>query len=438
MRWTLLGLACATIASVACSSSDFDVASSGDSGTAGEGATDSLVDDGDTATVPDSIGAPDSAVDATPADATCALVAATTEPDLYVNAAATGPSNGTAACPFHHVLEATSIDWVGSGLRTIHVAAGDYVESGAVVVGAQVVLEGSGATATTIEGAGSACSIGSCVVQLSPGSNLHGFAVKASGTNGIVLAGGATAPRLYDFTVSGATGGTNAGVVTTNDADIGPGFAITNNQRGIDVTGAGKVSVRAPTATAPNVIESSVQSGIFIEAAAQLVFAGGEIRHNGTNGIYANGGIDASPHQITNASIHGNTASGLLVSDNASAVVRSSAFLGNAVGVRFAKGPTNSLDLGKDGGDAGDNSFGTTGTATKPANKYTAVCVDGATAGGGFDVPAHGDTWPGCPPTTSSVGSCDPAFMTGLIATITYANVSASPVSYDPCTVTPP
>src|SRR5882757_9771506 len=96
----------------------------------------------------------DAPADAPPDAAGCGTLAAKPA-DVYVAAGSTEDSIGTAACPFHTILEATALPAPDAAHpRTIHVATGQYAETGLIQLTGALTLAGAGAAQVTLAGGG--------------------------------------------------------------------------------------------------------------------------------------------------------------------------------------------------------------------------------------------------------------------------------------------
>lgn len=396
-------LACASF--VACSSGSFDVSNGTTDAEVADSTSDSVSDDTAQAdTQPADTSGADAPSDGDPCGS---LSGAAT--DVFVDAAATGPSVGTAVCPFHHIAEATSLVFTGAptDTRTIHVAAGSYAETATPVVHARVQLSGAGYSTTTITG-GAGCtgavSTEACVVEVDPGGEISGFTIKSSGgrglqTNALTSAAGGVA-HVKNVIVTGAMV-PRAGIFIRGATDLGPGVTATSNGIGVHVVGDAPVRVLAPATGGVNVFESSAQAGFVVEGNATLTIEAGEFRHNGGDGLRLLG-TPAMPHTIGNAFVHGNSAAGLYLSGTASAVVRASRFQGNRIGIRWVRTDGNSLDLGSDSAP-GNNTIGANSGGGN--NEVAGVCVESTNNMGKTN--AQGNLWTDCPITSTKADSCD-------------------------------
>jgi hypothetical protein len=417
-------LSLASFVLVACSSADFEVSNGqgSDSGTSGD-----TITSGDSSNPTDSGIGGDSGGGDAPRDSNvvdsggsgdgissdgtsgCGTLAATAN-NVYVDNASSQPSVGTTACPFHTIYEASSLTWIpATGHRTIHVAAGTYTETHAVVIGPAVVVAGAGVGVTDVTGGGSCSGSANCVIEVGGGAVVHDLTViGATSTHAIVtdsFGGSLSAPLVHNVAANGA-GGVLAGILARGAADIGPNVALTGNGRGLDSVGSGTVHIIGGASPAPadNVISGNSLSGIHMEGSSMLLIDSADVHDNGTNGIdfVGTGGV----HTLRSLLVHANGQDGIVVTSDCSLYVRNSAFYGNNFGIRFVKTGTNTLDLG--GGPTattGGNTFA--GTSVASLNRSGGICVN-LTAVPTYVVPAQDDSWSSCPdPGVAHVTACD-------------------------------
>ncbi|MEO7097047.1 MAG: hypothetical protein ABI175_27555 [Polyangiales bacterium] len=320
--------------------------------------------------------------------------------DVYVDKKATGPSTGTAACPFKTIGEATTLSWSGSTVRTIHVAGGspafDYPETASVVVRANVKLLGAGPAATTISKGGSCPGGGSCVVLVEPGGILDGFNIPSGGGSSVVTnasTGGTLVPAVRNCVVTDATVGAN--IVIRGGADLGPNLTVTKSYGvpGVQSSGAGIIHVIGTT----NAFDKNGTSGFVIDGAANLMFDGGSASGNGTHGLRLAG---TGSYGVSNLQAIGNVSVGINVGSLGSIQLRKSTLIGNRIGLIFPQSATNNADLGTTTSAGGNVFAASTGTHT---NTIAGVCLANVLR----TITAEGNTWQACPPSQGSVTGCD-------------------------------
>jgi len=391
----------------ACSGSDFQVAGSeNDTGSI----TDSAVDDSGDAIV-DSIIDSATTSDSGPVD-TFDAGACTFDPgalDYWVDSTATGPSVGTASCPFKTVLEATKLGSPPSGVRTIHVKGGTpqvhYAESDAIAVRASVTLLCEGPTKVRIL-AGGTCGTQSCSVLVDAGGRVDSCSIGPRstltlGSNLVVTSNGVPAPALRNTLIAGATG-TGHGIFANGPVELGPGLNSSfNGGSGLAAAGGGTIHVIVDT-TGPltNAFDNNTLSGIHIPSGttASLNFEGGSASGNKSQGIRL---ANAQTHTIAGLNGRTNGFAGILVTSITSLTLRRSTLVQNtSVGLWFEYGGTNTLDIGTTT-TSGANTFG--GATIKNTRVGVYLCRSGLT---GSQL-GEGDSWGVCPPSQTKVDNCD-------------------------------
>jgi hypothetical protein len=265
----------------------------GASEAADDGGTEAASDGASTETGGDTAVA-DSGPDVLPDGADAAVVCGTlsaTATDVYVDKSSAMPSVGTLACPFHTIKEGTDLAAVAG--RTIHVKGGSgstavtYTETGSLQVKTGVTLLGDGELVTKIVASGT-CSGGNCAVQVANGGTLDGFDITSAG-NGIVTADGTTPAVVQNVNVHNA----QDGIVVLGTANFGSATAggnvqsKSNSGNGVHVKGTGTLHVYSTTLPATdNSFSANQGEGIFVEGTARLVFDGGTVNNNKSNGIH--------------------------------------------------------------------------------------------------------------------------------------------------------
>ena len=325
--------------------------------------------------------------------------------EVFVGNRSTKPSVGTVDCPFHSILEATSLSWSGAGTRTIHVlgASGsttDYLESGAVEVRANVRLQGDG-NRLNIGHGGPCPGVGggtNCIVTVDAGGTLDGFTVSAGSGHAVVTGVGAPSPVVRNVIAMNASGTGSFGFWVRGGAELGPNIVAINDGVGLDSSGNGTVHVLF-SAGADNRFDNNAQTGLLMEGAATLVFEGGSVSKNGSHGIRF-GGAPTGTHSIGGLTAIANASAGILVGNNASLVLRRSTLKQNRIGLVFVQGFGNSVDLGR-AGDPGGNVFA--GATHSVLNSIAGVCLEQPRG----TVQAQGDSWGACPVAVTNVGGCD-------------------------------
>lgn len=358
----------------------------------------------------------DANVDALPPDALgpdASACGPTSASDVYVDRAASGPSQGTALCPYHTIREATTLPAPAvGGQRTIHVAgaspAASYVEAGLVVVGARVTLIGAGEAQVTISGGGTcAYYAGPCTLSVQDGGAVQGVTV-TSVTGHAIEVGGSGTGALAHVT---ATDAAQVGFLIRGAATLDSVTAHRPQSHGLDARNA-VVTIQAST------FEYSQGGwGVRIDQGATLTLTAGLITGNALGGVQLQNGSQSVvlAHVITGAQVLQNLGYGVQVASNASLRLRGATLLSNEAGVVLAVGASNHLDLGSVA-EPGGNVLA--GVSPGQSNVRAGLCLEqsGATATQAIE----GDTWRSCPPTTRKITTSFTCHATGAYADLVY------------------
>jgi pectin methylesterase-like acyl-CoA thioesterase len=265
------------LAAVGCSSSNFEIAESTDSGTSDETAS-------DTGIGPVEDGAPpaDSSVEEVIAvDAGCA---APSDPlEIWVDGASANSPTGTASCPFHKVSEAIAYaNTLPMKPRTIRVKPGSYVEDTAIILRKGLTLSGSGVGVTQLSGGGACTSSTSgykCVIRVDSGAILERVSIDASpnGKHGVVTGEAeGVFPIVRSTAISGAGGSCCSGILVNSGAILGPNIESSKNAYGLTIWGNQTVKVLAGT----NKFDNNTLTGINHEGTGVFSFEGGSVSSN--------------------------------------------------------------------------------------------------------------------------------------------------------------
>lgn len=400
-----LVVALSLVLTAACSSSNFDVVDSVDSG----GTDSASVDSGADLGVPGG----DTGADAGPPS--CGVLG--TNPDtVYVDARFTGESNGTAACPAKSIREGLGIlAGLTSGKRTLRIAGGTasapiaYEETAALVVKNGTAVVGDGVERVTVRGGG-ACGTSQCVFVLEGGTSIEGMTIEPGARIGLAMIPGVlTGVAAKNVLVTRATGATNHAVYVKGQGavELGPSFRATKNE------GAG---VMAEDIFSVHVLPSSQfnnNGGGIVMIKGQLNFDGGEVNSNAAAGIT----LTSTPkHSITGLTARDNGGPGIFVDVGAGLKLRGSTLVKNRLGLLVKFGVTLDIDLGTTL-DNGKNVFGT--SAEK--NNRAAICFATVRS---TKLPGVGNKWSACPIVTTPSSGCDAL---SSYSEIYYAAPSAGP-----------
>ncbi len=299
-------------------------------------------------------------------------------PDVYVDAAASGPGDGSQHAPYAELGSAFEFDLtpasdspcIGAGTdgrtmgahanaagaagvpqRTVHVAPGTYASPG-VLLAPHASLLGAGAAATTIE---------STIFGLQTGSVLADVMVTKGTASGVSVAQN-EAPEIRDCNVTGNQYGDDFGA---GGVRFGPGSAgtVTNVRIAGNTTSRWGAALDCgidsrPTFTAC-VIEGNTPSGLTCHERCAAKFLQCVIRGNG-NGVDPSGNgaevagtatptFDACVFAdnraaglrfetnavvaVTDCTFTGNGGAGLLLYGTSTGTVRGSTFMGNTGGI---------------------------------------------------------------------------------------------------------
>ncbi len=388
-------------------------------------------------------GGSDAADSGDAADVACAPLASGAT-DVYVDKSSTRASVGTTECPFHTILEASTLAAPATGSRAIHVKGGtgttkvDYTETASIVVKNNVSLLGDGLAITRILGGG-ACAegTGNCTVLVLGGGSCDGFTVGGSG-----MTTSATGKATVKNTLVTASSGD--GIRALGNADFGPNIqSNVNAGNGLTISGSAKVHVIAGTG-AINQFDSNTLDGIKIGGTdSVLTFDGGSASSNHGDGLDTSNvpsALTTSAHTVTAlvAKLNGfdgttaNGHSGIVVGASAGLKLRTSVVLKNGgIGVFWTHSTagTSLLDIGSVTGFGG-NSFG--GPTTADQNAKAGICMVTPPS----PTAADGNKWSVCPPTQNEISSeCNGTF---TYADIAYKKAATTPViTTTSCTVGP-
>jgi len=336
---------------------------------------------------------------------------------VYVDQASLNASVGTQAWPFHSIREATTLTAPRRAtLRTIHVAAGNYNESGLVTVGDRVTLAGAGESLLTVTGGG-ACVFAAttCTVTVQGAGKLTGATVTSTTGYPVEIAPGANGATIDHVTARGAP---QDGFYVRATATLSNVSALNNTRFGM----TGRSITASPiTITVTNgTFKGNQMGGVSVDRLASLTFTGGAVESNGLDGIdLGDSSLAAGARQFTvsNLSVKSNLGYGIAVAGTGSLKLRGTTMLGNEAGLVFAQSAGNQLDVGTSA-DAGNNVFG----GVSPGNNAReGLCIEQSGATGGQA--AEGDTWSKCPP---SSGKSPSSTCHGIN---TYVDVGYVPVS---------
>jgi len=387
----------------ACTSDEFDVASTETTDSASSADTLAIEDSTPEDTgggVSDSASSVDVPVAET---GTCAPLASSAT-TIYVDGRTAKASIGTADCPTKTIREALAIvAGLPSAKRTIKVAGSadapvEYAETGPIVLKPQLSLVGDGAGRVKISGGG-ACGTEECVVSLENNASIEGVTIVSGVRVGISMVNALlTTSTAKSLVVTGGTSGSAPAVhvLAKGSVDLGPELRVVKNA-GVGVAIDDVVIARVNIGgTVANQFDENV-AGIVVKAGT-LIFAGGQAKLNTTHGVAL---LSNPKHFVTGLIATDNGASGLLVDGSSSLKLRSSMLVKNRIGLNFRFGTTNTLDLGTST-DLGKNFFG---GSTTGLNSKAAICLPTART---TKEPAWGNKWFVCSPTWFPLsGTCE-------------------------------
>jgi hypothetical protein len=368
---------CSLVATLGCSSSDFEVA------------TPSTEDSGVETTSEDTAAA-DAVVpieDAPPlSDAPCSSLGAATT--IYVDARTTRPSVGTAECPTKTIAEALAIlARLPPAKRTVRIAGSTltplvYNETSLLTVKPSTAIVGSGVSQVTVTGGG-ACGATTCVFVLEGGTSIEGITIRPGAAVGLALGPTAgTTTIAKNVTVSGGTLAASAAVYVNGagTVEIGPEL------RAKDNAGVGLI-IETILSARVNAFFNDNGGGIVVKGGVVNIEGGTALR-NKTTGVAL---LSNAKHTIMNFDVRDNLANGIFVDGNAHLKMRATTVVKNRVGLQFRFGSANELDLGTSV-DNGKNVFG----GPSALNSKAAICLPVARA---LKAPAVGNKWFVCEPT---------------------------------------
>ena len=314
--------------------------------------------------------------------------------DVWVDAKATGPSQGTASCPYRTIAEALkALKDLSLKPRTIHVRSGTYREPNAIEVRAQVTLKGEG-TRPVLRGGGSCGSSTECVVLVQPGGVVDGVEVDAEGARSAIVTGtgaGPVPPKVQRTHAFDAYADGNAGVLVLQGASLGPDLDASGNVNGVQIRGTALVELIGPD----TVVRDNKGIGIDLQARAPLVVSGTKVLGNvgGLRAAFDASAAAATKVTVRNAAFTDNGPFGISANGEVSLTLRNTVVTGNGVGVQASYGARNDFDFGQGEADRGGNTFG--GTTAK--NTYAGICVVVTRS---TSLPAYGNRFSTCGPLT--------------------------------------
>ena len=310
---------------------------------------------------------------------------------VYVDKAATGMSLGTQNCPFHTLDEALALS-APITTRTIHVAAGAYVQGAIVALAPAIRLSGASAQTVTISGGGTcAITASPCTMTLAGGAGLDNVTVTNATGDAIVVTGG-TGAALIDH--ASASNAKRYGIAVRGTSLTLDHVTVSNN---MDDGLNAKMSVITVTNSDFN---NNAETGLNIDQGATLSFTGGNVNSNKLDAIFLHNGTSFTPlaHEITNVSLQQNLGFGIYCTSSASCKIRGTKMFGNEVGLVMDVG-TNTLDLGT-AADPGGNIFA--GAQSFEQNTRAGICFQQSGATATYVV--EGNTWRTCPPPSRKTG----------------------------------
>jgi len=345
---------------------------------------------------PDFDAAPDTTLDASDAAIDAPLDAAgcgslPAQPsEVFVDRASTASSIGTAACPFHSIVEATSLPAPdATHPRSIRVAgaipAQVYNEAALIAIAPHLAIVGAGETQVAITGGGACTSmIAGCTISIAGGGGLRGVTVSNPTGNALEVVGGAGA-ALIDHVI--ASGSMRAGFLVRGPVTLDHVEARDNQGDGLNAK-AGVVTVVASK------FINNQGDGLDIDQGATLDLTGGQIHNNKSRGVLLHNGTQSTAlmHRITGADIQQNLFAGVDCAGNASLRLRGTTMFQNELGVLFQVG-ANQLDIGT-AADPGNNIFA--GATAVNRNVRAGLCMEQTPATPVQQVEAN--AWTACPP----------------------------------------
>ncbi|MGZ3419726.1 MAG: right-handed parallel beta-helix repeat-containing protein [Polyangiales bacterium] len=331
---------------------------------------------------------------------------------VYVDVATTKPGIGTATCPFPDIQAALAVPLVaptidagagGAGiLRTVHVAAGNYVESGKVSIPAFVALVGAGASTTKIVASGACIGGEACAVELAEAhqrSRLEGFTITGAHTGVVTVAMTTSLISVSSVSVTGVVDGIHAlGAVTLDHVELHANSGWGVRARGSVVMTSSQISTHAI-------------GGVLVDGAGSLSASDTSIESNGTGVVIAaNGGASFDGCRIQKNGSSAAPSNGITVGPEGSLRLRNTSLLGNThngLAIAFgppsdAGAPARTLDLGT-GSSPGKNVLSSATTSLR--NAHAALCFESVASGTAFAgmVSVEGNSWSACSSTTPTV-----------------------------------
>jgi len=336
--------------------------------------------------------------------------------DVYVDkfSATPTPGNGTKACPFRTIAEATALGATsGTSIRTIHVSGVGpatpvvYNEIAAIRVSGRVILRGGGPLSTKITGAGGIFLGYTVTVVVDQNATLDGFSIVNSSGSAILANSGASVPGGTFPTIKNTTASGNKenGIVVAQSAEVGPNFhADSNTKSGMLIIGSNPVHVSSTSGS--NSFDSNTETGIYWSAGTgTLQFDGGSASSNGGTGIRLMN-TATGVHRIGFLIAKSNGAAGLSVAGGNLWLRMSTLLKNKSFGLVFNYGSLggNNLDIGTTlSGAGGGNTFGAVSSSERNIN--AGICL--AFAGNGGSQAAESDKWSACSPVQTAVSGCD-------------------------------
>jgi len=391
VRVALIAIA---LASSACSSSSFDVASAADTGTTSmtDSATAETEPPAD-ADSPPEIGPP---VDAS----SCGEVHGTTA-DIFVSTAAPVGGNGSVECPFRTLTAAAAVPLTAGTYRTVHVIAGTHNE-GAITVRPLERYVGDGGVPKIVPPSTAAIckGLGPCAFNLNPGSELDGFLIDGGGAaHGVVATGTATpVARIRNVTIRGMA--RDGIVVSGAGLTLGPNTH--SNENGGDglQSRSGKIFINE----GPNGFDANAGAGIHLFAGQLFLDNVVTASSNNVGVLFDRTGLSSLEQVLSQIDILSNKTSGVVVGKDWTRLqIRKAKIVRNAhVGVwlEYNDAGTNAFDLGSTG--SGGNIFG-----SPSSNNNTRAGIFLCRSGAGGSFVANGNNWSACAPTRERVLNCD-------------------------------
>jgi hypothetical protein len=329
--------------------------------------TEAAVDSGIDASIDSGM---DAAPDATPDASLCPLPDLTdTDRHVYVDKTVPAPGNGSLACPFKTILQATAAAAAppaGSAL-TIHVKGTGtiYDEIAPVVIGDRTTLTSSyppddvaDPSLVTIRAQG-ICDGAKCVVEVTAGT-LDGLTIVApNGSSNVHGVLGSAYPKIRNTTVQNASG--SGILVSAGGAEIGPGvYSNGNDAQGLLAVmatagkGAGP-TLRVIAGGRGNRFNGNGTHGIHVtNLYGQVEIGEARASDNGNNGVYIEPEANTT-HKLEKIEARGNSIVGLRAPRGPLSVA-GGVFDQNGIhGVYFGNGGNNGVKFAIVSASASDN-----------------------------------------------------------------------------------